>query len=63
MEWIGFFLVFLVICAAGFFIRRIWVAFIDLIISVFKKIFGLNRNRSAKKWHTLDDAGDKKKED
>ncbi|MDO4789036.1 MAG: hypothetical protein Q4A19_07755 [Johnsonella sp.] len=63
MSWIVYLLVFFVICAVGFFIRRIWMALIDLIISLFKKIFGLNKKKSTKEWHTLDEIRDKNKED
>ncbi|EHL14803.1 hypothetical protein HMPREF9630_00846 [Peptoanaerobacter stomatis] len=63
MNWITYFLIFLAICIVWFVITRIWVNGIDLIISVFKKIFGLNKNNNAESWHTLEDIRDKNKKD
>ena len=43
MDWLIYLFVFLVICTVWFFITRIWVGSIDLIISGFKKLFGLDK--------------------
>lgn len=61
MEWLIYLLVFLVILIVWFFIIRIWVGSIDLIISGFKKLFELNKNNT-EKWHTLEDIRDKNKD-
>lgn len=61
MSWIKYLLVFLVICTIWFFVTRIWVNGIDMIISAFKKVFGLNKNDSAENWHTLEDIRNKNK--
>ncbi len=47
MSWLTYFLIFLAICIVWFVITRIWVNGIDLIISAFKKMLGLNKNNSA----------------
>ena len=63
MNWIIYFLIFLAICIVWFVITRIWVNGIDLIISAFKKIFGLNKNNNAESWYTLEDIRNKNKKD
>ena len=63
MNWLTYFLIFLAICIVWFVITRIWVNGIDLIISAFKKMLGLNKNNNAESWHTLEDIRDKNKED
>ena len=63
MDWLIYLFVFLVICTIWFFITRIWVGSIDLIISGFKKLFGLDKKNNTEKWHTLEDIRDKKKKD
>ena len=63
MNWLTYFLIFLAICIAWFVITRIWVNGIDLIISAFKKMLGLNKNNSTENWHTLEDIRNKNKED
>ena len=63
MNWLTYFLIFLAICIVWFVITRIWVNGIDLIISAFKKMLGLNKNNSAESWHPLADIRDKNKED
>ena len=63
MSWLTYFLIFLAICIVWFVITRIWVNGIDLIISAFKKMLGLNKNNSAESWHTLEDIRDKTKKD
>ena len=63
MNWLTYFLIFFAICIAWFVITRIWVNGIDLIISAFKKMLGLNKNNSAESWQTLEDIRDKNKED
>ena len=63
MNWLTCFLIFLIICIVWFVITRVWVNLIDLIISTFKKVLGLNKNNSAESWHTLEDIRDKNKED
>ncbi len=59
MDPLIYLFVFLVICVIWFFISRIWVGSIDLIISGFKKLFGLNKKNNTEKWHTLEDIRDK----
>ncbi|EUC53425.1 hypothetical protein HMPREF0581_0780 [Mogibacterium timidum ATCC 33093] len=36
---------------------------IDLIISTFKKVLGLNKNNSTENWHTLEDIREKNKKE
>ncbi|AXI26427.1 hypothetical protein CG018_02695 [Gemella sp. ND 6198] len=61
MRWLTYFLIFLVICIIWFFITRIWVSRVDLIISIFKKILELNKNDNAENWHTLEEIRNKNK--
>ena len=61
MNWLTCFLIFLIICIVWFVITRVWVNLIDLIISTFKKVLGLNKNDSTESWHTLEDIRDKTK--
>lgn len=63
MGWGTYVLIFLAICVVWFFITRIWVNGVDLIISAFKKIFRFNKNDSAEKWHTLTEIRNKSKEE
>ncbi|WP_028263554.1 hypothetical protein [Atopobium fossor] len=55
MDLVAYFLVFLAVCVVWFLITRLWVAGIDAIISLFKKMFGLNKSEPTKNWHTLED--------
>ena len=63
MNWLTCFLIFLIICIVWFVITRVWVNLIDLIISAFKKVLGLNKNNSTENWHTLEDIREKNKKD
>ena len=63
MNWITCFLIFLIICIVWFVITRVWVNLIDLIISTFKKVLGLNKNNSTENWHTLEDIREKNKKE
>ena len=63
MDWLIYLLVFLAICIVWFVITRVWVNLIDLIISAFKKVLGLNKNNSTENWHTLEDIREKNKKD
>lgn len=63
MNWLTCFLIFLIICIVWFVITRVWVNLIDLIISTFKKVLGLNKNNSTEHWHTLEDIREKNKKD
>lgn len=63
MNWIIYGLIFLAVCVVYFFITRIWIKGIDLIVSVLKKIFRINKNDGAANWHTLEDIRDKNRED
>ncbi len=63
MNWLTCFLIFLIICIVWFVITRVWVNLIDLIISTFKKVLGLNKNNSTENWHTLEDIREKNKKD
>ena len=63
MNWLIYFLIFLIICIVWFVITRVWVNLIDLIISTFKKVLGLNKNNSTENWHTLEDIREKNKKD
>lgn len=63
MTWIVYFLVFLAVCVVWFFITRIWVNGIDLIISIFKKVLGLDKDNNEKSWHTLEEIRDKNQKD
>lgn len=63
MDWLRYLFVFLVICIVWFFITRIWVGSIDLIISGFKKLLGLDKKNHTEKWHTLEEIRDKQKKD
>ena len=62
MDWLIYLGLFLVVLIIWFFITRIWVGSIDLIISGFKKLFGLDK-KNTEKWHTLEDIRDKNKKD
>ncbi|MDY2959889.1 MAG: hypothetical protein SOR72_03715 [Hornefia sp.] len=63
MTWLTYFLIFLAVCVVWFVITRIWVNGIDMIISILKKMLGLNKNNSTESWHTLEDIRDKTKKD
>ncbi len=63
MNWLTCFLIFLIICIVWLVITRVWVNLIDLIISAFKKVLGLNKNNSTENWHTLEDIREKNKKD
>ena len=65
MEWITYILVFLAFCFVWFLITRLWVGGIDMIISLFKKLFHSNKKESAGtgNWHSLEEVRDKNKED
>ncbi len=63
MNWLTCFLIFLIICIVWFVITRVWVNLIDLIISTFKKVLGLNKNNSTENWHTLEDIREKNKKE
>ncbi len=63
MNWLIYFLIFLIICIVWFVITRVWVNLIDLIISAFKKVLGLNKNNSTENWHTLEDIREKNKKE
>ena len=63
MNWLTCFLIFLIICIVWLVITRVWVNLIDLIISTFKKVLGLNKNNSTENWHTLEDIREKNKKD
>ncbi|EJU22339.1 hypothetical protein HMPREF1152_1313 [Mogibacterium sp. CM50] len=63
MNWLIYFLIFLIICIVWFVITRVWVNLIDLIISTFKKVLGLNKNNSTENWHTLEDIREKNKKE
>ncbi len=63
MDWLRYLFVFLVICIVWFFITRIWVGSIDLIISGFKKLLELDKKNNTEKWHTLEEIRDKQKKD
>lgn len=63
MDWLRYLFVFLVICIIWFFITRIWVGSIDLIISGFKKLLRLDKKNNTKKWHALEEIRDKQKKD
>lgn len=62
MEWLSYLLVFLVVCVVYFFITRIWIGGIDLLIAGIKKILRVDRD-DGKNWHTLDEIRDKNKKD
>lgn len=59
MNWTKYILIFLVICFIWFIVTRIWVAGIDMILSVLKKSFGFKEKNNTKSWHTLKDIRDK----
>lgn len=63
MDWIEYVSAFLAVCVIYFFITRVWVSGIDLMISGFKKIFGLNKNNGTGNWHTLEEIREKNEED
>ena len=63
MNWLIYFLIFLIICIVWFVITRVWVNLRDLIISTFKKVLGLNKNNSTENWHTLEDIREKNKKE
>ncbi len=63
MNWLTCFLIFLIICIVWFVITRVWVNLIDLIISTFKKVLGLNKNNSTENWYTLEDIREKNKKE
>lgn len=63
MDWLIYLSVFLVILVIRFFITRIWVGGVDLIISKFKKLFGFNQKNHTEKWRTLEDIRNKDKKD
>ena len=63
MNWLIYFLIFLIICIVWFVITRVWVNLIDLIISTFKKVLGLNKNNITENWHTLEDIREKNKKE
>lgn len=62
MDWLSYILIFAAICVVYFFITRIWVGGIDLIIDGIKKIFRLNKNESTEKWHTIEELRAKNKD-
>lgn len=61
MDLLTYFLIFLAVCVVWFAITRIWVNGIDLLISTFKKMLGLNKSDHVENWHTLEDIRDKNK--
>ncbi|MDO4793761.1 MAG: hypothetical protein Q3993_06225 [Filifactor alocis] len=61
MTIISYIIVFLVICVVGFIIRRLWVGLIDLIISLFKKLFFQNSGKNETKWHSMEEIKSKNK--
>lgn len=63
MNLITYFLIFFTICVIWFFVTRIWVNGIDLIVSALKKFFRLNKGDSVEKWHTLENIRNERKED
>lgn len=58
-EWIEYLLLLVVICALYFVATGVWVGLIDVIVSGFKKLFRLGKNKP-EKWHSLKDIKDKK---
>lgn len=42
----------LILCVIVFFVTRFWIAIVDAVAGVFKKIFGLKK-KEARRWHTL----------
>ncbi len=63
MNRIAYLLIFSAVCIVWFVITRIWVGAIDSIISVFKKLFRIDRNDNTRNWHTLEDIRNKGKEE
>lgn len=63
MEWISYFLVLLAICFVWFLFTRIWMGGIDWIISLFKRLFHLNKNDGIKNWHTLEELRERNKKE
>lgn len=61
MNNVNYIIVFVVICIVGFVIRRLWVGLIDLIISLFKKLFFRNSDKNKTKWHSMEDIQSKNK--
>lgn len=61
MNWLIYSLIFLAVCAVWFVVTRIWVGGIDLVVSVFRKMLGLNQKESTGNWHTLEDIREKNK--
>lgn len=61
MDWINFLLICLVIGIVWLIITRVWISSIDIIITLLKKLFKLDRRHNTKTWHTLDEIKDKNK--
>lgn len=55
MEWFIYILVFLAVAVGWFIISRLWVALVDTLIGLVKKIFGFKKKTTEDKWHSLDD--------
>lgn len=59
MDWITFILICLVICIIWVILTQIWMNSIDMIISLFKKLFRINKHSNIETWHTLEDIKNK----
>ena len=61
MNWFTYIFVFSIVIVITFIIKRVWMALIDSVVALLKKIFFRHQNTKVDKWHTLDEINKKQK--